>query len=138
MVKVIGQSDDIDVIRQLEREWRSGWLSGDADALLALYADNPVVMPWGQPAVFDKEAIRPLYEAVFKEYSFRSETKVVEIETSSDLGYFWCTYRMNATPKTGGKTVEEQGKSLFIVKREHGSWKIARVIDNSDRPPETS
>ena len=43
------QSEDIEAIRQLEEGWRNGWLAGDADALLALYADDSVLMPWGQP-----------------------------------------------------------------------------------------
>lgn len=59
------QSKDIDAIKQFAEDWRSGWLAGDADALLSLYADN--------------------------------------------------------------------------VKREHGgTWKIARLIDNSDRAPASS
>ncbi len=135
MAHATGQSNDIDAIRRLEEDWRTGWLAGDTDALLALFADDPVLMPWGQPAVSGKETIRSLYQAVFREYSFKSETKVMEIESSGDLGFFWCTYKMTATPKAGGSHLEEEGKSMFIVKRERGSWKIARLIDNSDRPP---
>jgi hypothetical protein len=39
---------------------------------------------------------------------------------------------LTATPKSGGKPSRSQGKSLFIVKRERGVWKIARLMDNSD------
>lgn len=130
------QSEDSDAIRQLAEDWRSGWLAGDADALLALYADDPVLMPWGQPPVLGKDAIRPLYQSVFKEYAFNSETRVMEVEACGDLGYFWCTYKMMATPKTGGKALGEEGKAVFILRREHGNWKIARLIDNSDQPPQ--
>jgi len=133
----VTKSEDIIAIRQLAEDWRSGWLAGDADALLALYADDPVLMPWGQPPVFGRDAIRPLYQSVFKEYAFKSETRVMDVEASGDLGYFWCTYNMTATPKAGGKPLGEEGKSVFILKREHGSWKIARLIDNSDQPPQT-
>jgi len=51
------------------------------------------------------------------------------------LGYFWSTYKISVTPKAGGEPFVDEGKSLFIVKREHGAWKIARLIDNSDHPP---
>jgi uncharacterized protein (TIGR02246 family) len=129
------QSDDVNAIRQLAENWRSGWLAGDTDALLALYADDPVLMPWGQPTVFGKDAIRPLYQSVFKEYTIKSQTRVMDVEASGDLGYFWSTYKLTATPKAGGEPFEEEGKSVFIVKREHGAWKIARLMDNSDRPP---
>jgi len=132
------QSKGVDAIKQLAEDWRCGWLAGDADALLALYADDPVLMPAGQPAVFGKDAIRPLYRSVLKEYAIESETRIMDVEVSGDLGYFWSTYRITATPKAGGESFEEQGKSLFVVKREHGSWKIARLIDNGDRPPTES
>lgn len=130
------QSEDIEAIKQLAEDWRSGWLAGDADALLSLYADDPVLMPSGQPAVFGKDAIRPLYQSVFKDYAIKSETRLMDTEVSGDLGYFWSTYKLTATPKAGGESFEEEGKSVFIVKREHGgAWKIARLIDNSDRAP---
>lgn len=130
------QSEDIEAIKQLAEDWRSGWLAGDADALLSLYADDPVLMPSGQPAVFGKDAIRPLYQSVLKEYLFKSQTRLMDTEVSGDLGYFWSTYKLTATPKAGGESFEEEGKSVFIVKREHGgAWKIARLIDNSDRAP---
>lgn len=131
-----GQSEDIDAIRQLAEDWRAGWLAGDADALVSLYADEPVLMPWGQPAVFGKDAIRSLYQPVFREYAFQSQNRVMDVEASGDLGYFWCTYALTAVPKAGGKPLEEQGKAVFIVKRAYGgAWKIARLIDNSDNAP---
>lgn len=128
------QSEDIDAIKQLAEDWRSGWLAGDADALLSLYADDPVLMPWGQPTVFGKDTIRPLYQSVFREYTFNSENRLMEIEAAGDLGYFWVTYKLTATPRAGGEPFDEEGKAVFIVKRAHGgAWKIARLIDNSDR-----
>jgi uncharacterized protein (TIGR02246 family) len=130
------QSEDIEAIKQLAEDWRRGWLAGDADALLSLYTDDPVLMPWGQPTVFGKDAIRSLYQSVFKEYAIKNQTRLMDVESSNDLGYFWCTYALKATPKAGGESLEEEGKSVFIVKRDHGgAWKIARLIDNSNRAP---
>jgi uncharacterized protein (TIGR02246 family) len=133
------QSEDIDAIKKLAEDWRAGWLAGDADALLALYADDPVLMPWGQPTVFGKNAIRSLYQSVFNEYAIKNRTRLMGVEVSGDLGYFWCTYAVTATPKAWGEPLEEEGKSMFIVKREHGgAWKITHLIDNSDRAPTTN
>lgn len=43
---------------------------------------------------------------------------------------------VTATPKVGGEPIEDEGKSVFIVRRQtDGSWKIARLIANSDRSP---
>ena len=35
-----------------------GWDNGDVEALLSLYADNPVLLPQGQPAIIGKDTIR--------------------------------------------------------------------------------
>ena len=127
---------DIQAIKQLAADWRSGWLASDADLLLSLYADDPVVLPQDQPAVMGKDAIRSIYQSVLKEYDFSSEGRLVEVEASGDWGYFWSTYKLTATPKAGGQPIRSTGRSVFIVKREPGgAWKIARLIDNSDGAP---
>ncbi len=133
-VRMDEPDEDTRAIRQLAADWRSAWLAWDADVLLSLYADEPVLLPQGGPPVYGKDAIRPLYEAVLGEVTIRSEDMVMEIEVSGDYGYFWSTYTLTATPKAGGEGVESDGKSLFIVKRQRdGSWKITRLIDNSSR-----
>jgi uncharacterized protein (TIGR02246 family) len=124
--------EDIQAIKQLAADWRSGWLAGDVDALLSLYADDPVLMPQGQPALSGKGAIRRLYEAILTEVTIKSEGTLMEVEASGDWGYFWSTYKLTATPKAGGEVINSEGKSLFIVRRQlDGTWRIARLIDNS-------
>lgn len=127
------ENEDIEAIRKLAADWRSGWLTGDADLLLSLYADDPVLMPQDQPAVAGKDAIRALYEAVLKEYDFQSEGTLKEVVVSGDVGYYWSAYALTATPKAGGEAIESTGKTVCIVRREPGgAWKIARLINNSD------
>ncbi len=132
----MGREDDRAAINQLAAQWQSGWLTGDADLLLSLYADDPVVLPQDQPVIIGKDAIRPMYEALFKEYDFKSDSSVTEIVADRDLGYVWSGYRLTAIPKAGGEPMKVAGKSIFIVKRgAGGAWKISRLMDNSDGPP---
>ena len=124
---------DIEAISQLAADWRSGWLAGDLEALLSLYAKEPVLMPQDQPALVGRDAIRRAYEVVLNQWDFKSEGTVKEIVVSGDLGYFWSVYKLRATSKTGGESLKVAGKSLFIVTRETaGAWKISRLMDNSD------
>lgn len=128
------RDEDLQAIQQLAAEWRSAWLAGDVEAILRLYADDPVLMPQGQGVVRGKEAIRPMYEAVLGEVMIQSESTLMEVEVAGDWGYFWSTYTLSATPKAGGAPIESEGKSLFVVKRQPGgAWKITRLIDNSSR-----
>lgn len=132
-------SEDLVAIRQLAEDWRTGWDRSDTAALLALYTSDPVLMPQGQPAVVGKNAIRALYQSLFKDYTVKGVGQVVEVEVSGDLGYFWSSYTLMATPKAGGEQIKAAGKSVFIVRRQHdNTWKIARLIDNSDQENSTS
>ncbi len=132
-LKMTTQTEDIDAIKQLNDDWKTGWLTGDSELILSLYADEPILMPQDQPIVVGKDAIRPLYQAVLKDYSFKSQGSVEEIEVSGDLGYFRTSYTFSAIPKAGGEPLDVTGKTIFIVKRQRdGAWKIIRLIDNSD------
>ncbi len=132
------KNEDIIAIKKLAEAWSTVWNRGDAEALLSLYADKPLLMPQGQPAVAGRKTIRSLYQSLFKKYTIKGKGKVVEAEVSGDLGYFWSSYTLTSTPKAGGKKIRGRGKSIFIVKRQRdNSWKIARVIDNSDREEST-
>ncbi len=95
-------SEDLAAIKKIALDWNSGWDSGNAEALLALYEEDPVLMPQGQPAVFGKDAIRLLYQSVFKDFIIKGNGKVIEVEVPGNLGYFWSSYSLIATPKAGG------------------------------------
>lgn len=128
------QSEDVAAIRKLAKDWSTGWDRGDTEALLSLYTNDPVLMPQGQPAVTGKNAIRALYQSFFEGFTVKGEGRVVEIEVSGDLGYFWSSYALTATPRSGGDQIKGEGKSVFIVRRQDdNSWKISRLMDNSDR-----
>ncbi|MDD1684549.1 MAG: SgcJ/EcaC family oxidoreductase [Methanoregula sp.] len=96
-----GYDNDRAAIRKLARDWNDGWNRGDTEALLALYTDDPVLMPQGMPAVTGKNAIRSLYQSLFRDFTIRGKGRIMEIEVSGNLGYFWNDYTLNATPKAG-------------------------------------
>lgn len=126
-------SEDPTAIKKIASDWDAGWASGDAEALLSLYVDNPILLPQGQPAVIGKDAIRLMYQSVFNDFIIMGQGEVVAVESSGNLGYFWSSYSLIATPKTGGDQITSSGKSLFIVKRQDdNSWKIALLMDNSN------
>jgi uncharacterized protein (TIGR02246 family) len=128
------QTEDTAAIKQLAEDWHAGWIAGDAEALLDLYDDDPVLMPQNQPPVIGKNAIRPLYQAVLEEFNVAGGGDMLEVEACGEWGYFWSSYTLTATPKAGGDQLEDSGNSIFIVRRQpDGSWKISRLIANSDQ-----
>jgi len=130
------RAEDVAAIKRLTDDWHNAWLAGDADALAALYTDDPVLLPQNQPAVIGKEAIHSLYQSVFDEYTFEGGGELMEVEVSGDWAFYWNTYALTAKPKAGGEPLEDTGKAVFIVRRQpDGVWRIARLIANSDEPP---
>ena len=57
------QTEDIAAIKQLAKDWRAGWLSGDHETLLALLSDEPVLIMSSEDPIIGKEAIRELYQS---------------------------------------------------------------------------
>lgn len=129
--------DDESAIRALAEEWHAGWMKSDAQALVALYSDEPVLLPQNQPAIRGRETIRQLYESVFREFVVEGGGELLGLGVDGDLGYFWSTYALTATPREGGgKALADSGNSVFIVRRQRdGVWRITHLISNSDRPP---
>lgn len=125
--------DDLTAIKKIALDWNTGWDSGNVEALLLLYTDHPILLPQGQPAIIGKDAIRLMYQSIFEDFIIKGKGEVVDVQSSGNLGYFWSSYSLAATPKTGGEQITSKGKSLFIVKRQDdNSWKIALLMDNSD------
>lgn len=129
-----------------------GWLAGDTDLLISLYADDPVLMPQDQPAVRGKDAIRALYEQVFRNYRLDSDSTLMEVETSGDWGYFWSSYRCEPRPRRaamsspapgkigvyreacGGRPLENRAPSLTIAmaaNREREHRRASPMIDEA-------
>jgi len=128
------QSDDIKAIRQLVQDWHSDWQNSDIESILSLFTEDPVLLPQGQTAIFGKVAIRSLYQAFFAAYTVKGECNIEEVEVSGDLGYVWVNYTLTATPRAEGVPINEDSKTVFLVRRQtDDSWKIARLIDNSNR-----
>jgi uncharacterized protein (TIGR02246 family) len=129
------QIEDLTAIMKLAKDWNTGWIRDDTESLLSLYTNDPILMTQGKSAVIGKNTIRPLYHFLFEEFTVKGKgkCKVVEFEVSGDLGYFLSSYTLTATPKAGTNQIKINGKSVFIVRRQaDNSWKIARLIDNSD------
>ena len=58
-----------------------------------------------------------------------------EIEIVGPWAFDRGTYRWRGVPRPGGDPVSDHGKYLVILQRQpDGSWKVARDMDNSDRP----
>ena len=114
-------------------EWMAAYNAGNADRIVALYADDAVVMPPDAPAAKGHAAIR---DFITKDMAGAKAAGVTlkdvssEAGTSGDLG--WHAGRFQVVDTTG-KTVVT-GKYAEVWQRQKGQWRIIQDIWNNDAP----
>lgn len=122
-------------IRAVDSTWFAAHNGGDADAVVALYADDAVVSAPGVPPARGAAAVRELIAKDVADTKAGGVTLVpsptADIGVSGDLGWIWNTFTVQ---DKSGATVTA-GKYLTLVGRKDGQWRIIRDIWNSDNPP---
>ena len=123
-------------INKTRNEYVSAWKAADAAQIGGLYTDDALVLYPNQPAVEGKTGILGYFKSFFAEFPQNDfDLTSAEIEIVGSWAFDRGTYRWRGVPRTGGEPIEDHGKYLVILRRQaDGSWKVARDMDNSDRP----
>jgi uncharacterized protein (TIGR02246 family) len=109
--------------------------AGAVDQMLALFADDLVIMGPNTPPMTGVDRIADTMAAFHAAFAVQVEYQGAEIVAFGDWAFDRGTYRSTLTPKAGGTPISEIGKYLWLYRREaDGSWKQARVIWNSSDP----
>ena len=113
-------------------EWVDAYNAGDVDRIVALYADDAVVMPPDKPAV-SGAALREFLAsdiAGTKAAGLRLADKDSMAGSSGDLGWHAGSF---AVTDAAGKTIAT-GKYSEVWQKRRGKWVILRDIWNNDAP----
>jgi ketosteroid isomerase-like protein len=126
-------SADQAVMRDGTKAWVDAYNAGDADKIVALYAEAGVVMPPDAPAVAGHDALRRYLVADIASSKAAGLSFMLGEESagvSGDLGWHSGTYKVNGA---GGATVGT-GKYLEVWRKAEGKWLIIRDVWNNDAP----
>lgn len=127
---------DIEAIRQVDDRMVEATNSGDIEAWLAVYTEDTVVMPPNEPVVVGRDAVRAWAQQMFDQLDMEDTVSIQEIQVAGDWAFMRATYNFRTTPKAGGESMEVTGKYLAIFSRQpDGSWRLARLVWNTDNPP---
>jgi uncharacterized protein (TIGR02246 family) len=125
-------------IRSINPAWFKAYNAGDANSIVALYAEDAVVNPPGAPPARGQAAIR---EYFMKDVAASNAAgmaltagSTTDAGVTGDLGWEWGTFTM--TDKSG--TTVDRGKYVTVYARKDGKWLIIRDIWNSDGPVQVS
>jgi uncharacterized protein (TIGR02246 family) len=101
---------------------------GDVDAVLTLYTDDPVQLPFLLPSIVGTDAIRKNYENTFQQIRFRMRTTIKElVQMSPEWAYVRTDTAGMFTPVKTGEDAPATFHELFLLRKTaDGKWRIAR------------
>lgn len=129
---------DVEAIAALRQASQDAHNAGDLEALMETYADDVVYMPPGEPVYEGIEAVREQERQELEGFDIDLALESAETHASGDWGFDRGSFELTMTPRAedGGEPIQDNGSYVVIVSRQDdGSWKIARLIYNSDNPP---
>jgi ketosteroid isomerase-like protein len=124
---------DVATMSNGTKAWVDAYNAGDAGKIVALYADDAVLMPPDAPVASSHEAMRSFISANIADSKASGVTFVLGAEStgvSGNLGWHSGTFKGIGA---GGATVGT-GKYLEIWRKKDGKWLIVQDIWNNDAP----
>ena len=126
-----------DAIRAADAVLQKAVADKNLKAIMALYADDAVLLPTAEPIVVGRSAIREEWRHILAIPNFRntSELTKIDVSRSGDMAYSMGTYVATMLGEDG-KPATEPGKWLSVWKRQaDGKWLVVVETYNTDIPP---
>jgi ketosteroid isomerase-like protein len=136
-IPATSQSADEKALMQASRDWAKAAASGNADTMLAYWADDAVVLPPNKAAITGKAAIRAFVEESLRipGFTITWEPQSASISADGSLGYLVETNRVSFTGDKGDAVVIE-GKAVTVWRKTSvGRWQCVADIWNDNPPP---
>jgi len=109
--------------------------SGDLDGWIDQFTEDAIFMPPNSAVLKGKEAGREFARPWYEQLSMEFDLTVDEIEVQGNWAFARWHYSGRYTPKVGGETIQDNGKEIWILKRQSdGLWKCSHIIWSSNDP----
>jgi ketosteroid isomerase-like protein len=119
-------------LRVADQNFMRAYWNGDLETVVALYAEDAVLMPADAPEVKGRAAIRNYYMADIASVKLGETDMILESTqgVSGNLG--WSS---GSTKYTAANGATSTGKFLSVSRKVNGKWVYIRDTWNSDGPP---
>ena len=108
----------------LSAQWASDWSAKKLDAVMKLYAPDPVFLPSSHERWTGTAEVRNNFAALLAQFNPDVHLHSLVSEASGYLAYDSGSYEETVTPVKGGAAMQFKGDYLFLFQRVHGEWKI--------------
>ncbi len=110
---------------------RAAW-TGDLETMVAVYAEDAVLMPADAPEVEGRDAIRKYYAADIANLKPGESVVILESTQGVSANLGWSSGRTRYTASNGATST---GKFLSVSRKLNGKWLYIRDTWNDDGPP---
>ena len=118
---------DEEQIRQWVATWMSATESADVETILGMVADDAVFLVVGKPPMRKSEfADIAKAQAAPGAPTIAGRGEIQELKVLGDWAFMWTQLTVVATPPDGSAPIERSGHTLTVLKKENGSWLLAR------------
>jgi uncharacterized protein (TIGR02246 family) len=120
---------DVEAVTAWLAQYADAVDAGDMETMLALIADDAVLIPPDAPPTSGMAAIRPEMESYFRDYTMQTNAQPDEVVVAGDLAFVRASYTDIVTPKGEGEPIEGSGVWLILLRKQSdGSWKLWREM----------
>ncbi|RKE57087.1 YybH family protein [Sphingobacterium detergens] len=97
------------------------------------YTTDGIFMPTGLPTATGTAQLKIAYTNVFKAIQLNVKFDIEEINLSGDIAFVRTQSHGTQLIHATGQKTEELNREFFLLKRENGTWKIARYMFNQPK-----
>ena len=126
-------AEDIEQIREINKNYTQGWLEGDSSKVLGLYTNSATIIPSGLLPIQGKKAITDFWfpndgsTTVIHYY----DIEILDISGTANLAYSYENGKLSFTYEKDDFRLDREAKSYAITiykKINSGEWKITKRI----------
>lgn len=116
-------------VRDVNARYVSAWLANDADAVMALFEPEAIIVPSGQCPIVGRDAVRAFWfpndGSVTTIHKFTSEIVTVRVDDNVAFTAQSTTLRWSYEKDGAKLSKEQQGYAMTILRRQaDGGWRI--------------
>jgi len=126
---------DVEALKEWIDRYCATVTAGDLEGYRAFWTEDVVWLPPHEPALEGIEACMGRNGPYFEQYDLVETMSVEEVEVADRFAYVRVNYQFHATAKADAEPVEEDGKGVFILRRQpDGSWVSTHCVWNFNTP----
>lgn len=121
---------DKQLIEKLIYEYGDAIKSASVEKVLSVFTKDGVLMPQGAPTATGQEQLKGTYEYVFGALKLDLKFTILEVIIDKEYAIVRSESAGTTTVLANNQTGPDAYRELFVVKKENGTWKIARYMYN--------